>query len=453
LAGPRNLAYVIYTSGSTGRPKGVAIEHHSIRNLVGVVADVFQLTEDDRVLQFASLGFDASVWEMAMALTRGATLCLFEGHLYPQQGFGQLVQEMGATVATLPPAVLDRLAPGSLKGVHTIISAGETCTPRIAERWASGRRLFNAYGPTETAICASIHAIEKPDGKPAPIGRPISNCRLYVLDSEMEPVPAGVTGELYIAGENVGRGYLGRSGLTARQFLPDPFSLSPGSRMYRTGDLARRCLDGDLEFVGRADRQVKLGGIRIEPGEIEQVLRQLENVRQAAVLCLPDEADSPRLVAFVTADTPETISPARLRVQLALRLPESIIPAHIVPLRELPLTPNGKVDEKALRVIPLSPAEPVSAHEPARTPTERVIAGLWEATLGARNPSIRVKFFEAGGDSLKLLHLFELLREHYGANLTISDLFEHNTIEQLSAVLDRRSGYGTAEDGLESFKL
>ena len=293
---PHDLAYVIYTSGSTGRPKGVMVEHGGLANLADVQIAVFGVGPGSRVFQAASIGFDASVWELVMALCSGSTLCAWPG---PTWG-GELARQLAtaaATVVTLSPSVLATLVAEELPALKTVVAAGEQCSAALAARWSQGRSFFNAYGPTEATVCATIAACSGSVATPPPIGVPIANTSAHVLDGDLRPAPEGVAGELYLGGVGVARGYLGRPGLTAERFVPDPFG-PPGTRLYRTGDRVRRRADGNLQFLGRLDDQVKIRGVRVEPGEVEAVLAEHPAVRQAAVLA-HDDGDDRRLMAYI----------------------------------------------------------------------------------------------------------------------------------------------------------
>ena len=301
-AGPDNAAYLIYTSGSTGRPKGVVATHRSLAHLVDAQIDAFRISASSRVLQFASLSFDASVSEIFTALLSGACLYMAPRNLLvPSHDFLRLMQRWRISVVTIPPSVLTRMPAGDLPALETLVSAGEACPPELVARWARGRRFLNAYGPTEITVCATAAEVAA-DGQKPSIGRAIGAARVYVLDSHMRPVPIGVAGHLHVGGPGVTRGYWNRPGITAASFIPDPFSDVPGSRFYRTGDLARFLDNGDIEFLGRVDDQMKVRGFRIEPGEIETVLREQPGIREAAVVPVGEPGADTRLVAYVVPD-------------------------------------------------------------------------------------------------------------------------------------------------------
>ncbi|KRB71153.1 hypothetical protein ASE07_27265 [Noviherbaspirillum sp. Root189] len=296
-----STAYVIYTSGSTGQPKGVMVEHRGICNLVVAQAEGFAVDSESRVLQFASPSFDACVSEIAVTLCTGATLHIADpGVVLAGQTLSELIDFHGITHVTLPPAVLAAMPDdATLSTVSTLVVAGDAASAALVKRWASGRRMVNAYGPTETTVCAAMHLCDAAEDAAPPIGRPIRNTRIYLLDAKGQPVPVGVAGEIHVGGVQVARGYLNRPQLSAERFLPDPFAGDPEARMYRTGDLGRYRADGCIEFLGRSDFQVKLRGFRIEPGEIEARLAQHPDVQQAVVLCREDEPGDRRLVAYV----------------------------------------------------------------------------------------------------------------------------------------------------------
>ncbi|HXO68660.1 MAG TPA: amino acid adenylation domain-containing protein, partial [Bradyrhizobium sp.] len=298
-AGPENAAYLIYTSGSTGRPKGVVATHRSLCHLVDAQITAFHIDPQSRVLQFASLGFDASVSEIFTALVAGARLYMAPRELLiPSSDLARLMERWRITTVTIPPSVLARMPVPELASLQTLVAAGEPCAADLVKRWARGRRFLNAYGPTEITVCATVAEVAPDGGKPS-IGRAIGDARVYILDSHLRAVPVGVPGHLHVGGPGVTRGYWNRPALTAASFCPDPFSDVPGARLYRTGDLARFLPDGEIEFLGRLDDQLKLRGFRIEPGEIESVLRAHPAVDQAAVVIREDRPGERRLAAYV----------------------------------------------------------------------------------------------------------------------------------------------------------
>ncbi|MFC5754115.1 amino acid adenylation domain-containing protein [Actinomadura rugatobispora] len=426
---PEHPAYVIYTSGSTGRPKGVAVTHGGIGGLADWQIDRFGLGEGSRVLQFAALGFDAAFWELCMALLSGGALVLADPDGM-QDSLEAVVTDAGVTHVTLPPSMLATVEdlPESL----SIIVAGEACPPALAATWSAGHRMFNAYGPTESTVCATMSAPLTPGGGIS-VGGPIWNTRVYVLDEFLRPVPPGVTGELYIAGPALARGYVGRPALTAERFVACPFA--PG-RMYRTGDLVSWTPAGELVFAGRADDQIKIRGFRVEPGEIEAVLSAHAQVAQAAVIAREDRPGVQRLVAYVVP-TEDGVPADMLREFVAIRLPDHMVPAAVVLLPELPVTVNGKLDRAAL------PApDSAAAGRPPATPAEEILCDLFAEVLGLDRVGAEDSFFELGGDSLLAIRLISRIRAVLDVEVSIRTLIGTPTVAEIAASLHEHDRTG-----------
>ncbi|HEU4559345.1 MAG TPA: amino acid adenylation domain-containing protein, partial [Longimicrobium sp.] len=427
---PDNLAYVIYTSGSTGTPKGVMVPHHGVPNLAYAQARRFGIDGTSRVLQFASLSFDAAVAELFDALLAGATLVMASREeLLPGAGLLETLRRGRVTVATLPPSVLAILPPDDLPELRTVVSAGEAVDAATVERWSAGRAFVNAYGPTETTVCATTAACEA-DGRAPAIGRALENVRVYVLDGAGRPAPVGVPGELYVGGVGVARGYLSRPGLTAERFVPDAYGGETGARLYRTGDRVRWRADGTLEYLGRVDAQVKVRGFRIEPGEIEAVLRRHESVADCVVVAREDAPGEKRLVAYVVGGTEAGV----LREHLLRELPEYMVPAAFVSLERLPLTANGKLDRGALPAPEY--AAGVDRYVAPRTPVEEVLAGIFAEVLGLERVGVEESFFELGGHSLLATMVVSWLRELFDVELPVRELFEGPTVAELANAVE-----------------
>ena len=424
--GVLGTAYVIYTSGSSGTPKGVAVSHTGAAGLVGSHVAAYELGPGTRVLQAVSPAFDVSIADVVMTLSSGSTLVLPGGDRLPAGAeLASLVERFEVSCVQVPARVLASVPAGRMAGLRSVAVGGEVCPPEVVARWsAGGRRLVNVYGPSETTVCVSM---SDPVAGPVrmPVGRPVPGVGLYVLDGCLRPVGAGAAGELYVGGSAVGRGYVGRTGLTAERFVACPFG-APGGRMYRTGDLARWGADGQLEFVGRVDGQVKLRGFRIELGEIEAVLAGCPGVGQAVAAVREDQPDRQQLVAYVVPHgTPD---PDAMRDHLAQRLPEYMVPGAIVVLDELPLTTSGKVDRAALP----APETAVPQGRAPRGKKEELLCELIGDLLGVPRVSIDDSFFGLGGDSIVSIQLVSRARKA-GLVFSAEDVLRHRTIEALAA--------------------
>jgi len=431
----QNLAYVIYTSGSTGKPKGVLVAHQGLCNLASAQIRCFDVELSSRVLQFASFSFDASIWEVVMALCSGAMLCLgTKDSLLPGTALMQLLYEQAITHVTLPPSALAALPTEELPALRTIIVAGEACSTDLVAQWSTGRRFFNAYGPTESTVCATVAECTDSSRKPS-IGRPIANTQIYILDRNLQPVPIGVPGELHIGGVGLACGYLNRPKLTEEKFIPNPFSDEPGARLYKTGDKACYLPDGNIEFIDRLDHQVKIRGFRIELREIEAALALHLNVLQTVVIAQEDKAGNKRLVTYVVPNQGQVPTSSELRRFLKQKLPDYMVPATFVMLEALPLTPNGKVDRRLLPAPDSSQRSLEKNFVAPRTPTEEVIAAIWVDILGLKQVGIHDNFFELGGHSLLATQVISHLRKAFQVELTLRTLFERSTTAELAELV------------------
>lgn len=430
-ASSENLAYLIYTSGSTGQPKGVMVQHRSLSNLVRALREGFRITSESQVLQFASFSFDASVAEIFPALLTGAALHLAPSeNLRPGPDLFIVLQNRKISMVILSPSILAVLPGERLPHLRTLVSAGEACSQEVVRRWAADRGFINAYGPTETTVCASMSGPLHPQELPH-IGRPTPNSRIYILDRHLRPVPLGVAGEIYIGGELLARGYRNRSDLTAERFLPDPFSITAGSRMYRTGDLACYCDNGNIEFIGRCDHQIKIRGFRIEPGEIEAILEQDSQVGKALVIVREDLPGDRRLVAYVTPSG-ETVNTNELNDLLKSRLPGYMVPSAIISLASFPMTTSGKLDRQALPLPSDQRPEESGADLLPRNETEKTIARIWCEVLRLEKVGIQENFFDLGGHSLLMLQVHGKLKEAFGKEISMIQMFGHPTISSLA---------------------
>ncbi len=440
-ATPDNIAYVVYTSGSTGAPKGVMVEHRSVVALLFGV-DYIRFDEVGAILHMAPLAFDASTFEIWGALLHGARCVVYTDRQFALDRFGAA---LSANVDTLwlTSAVFNLVMDKDwrlLRNIRQLIVGGDTLSVgHVAKALAvlQGVRLVNGYGPTEAttfAVCHEIRALE-PGTDRVPIGRPIANTELYILDGSLRPVPIGVTGELYIGGAGLARGYLDRPELTAERFIPHPFSAGQDDRLYRTGDLGRYRADGDIEFIGRLDDQIKIRGFRVEPGEVEAVLRELPSVATAAVAAPEDDHGQRRLVAYIVAKGSIPLSMDEIRHHLRSRLPNYLVPDGMVTLDALPLTPNGKLDREALAALDVV-VEPEAAYAAPSTQTEEVLTQLWAEILRVKYVGVDDNFFSSGGDSLMAAGLFAKTAQWTGRAMPLSLLFSGPTIREVAKALD-----------------
>jgi amino acid adenylation domain-containing protein len=430
-----HLAYVIYTSGSTGRPKGTMLTRRGLAELVRAQREIYALTPADRVLLWASASFDASVSEMTMAFGAGAELHVARrDEVLPGPGLLRLLADSRITALTIPPSALSALPEGELPDLALLVVAGEVLARSLVERWSAGRRMVNAYGPTETAVWATVAPVTADDGGTPPIGGAVGDFRAYVLDAGLYPVPTGAEGELCLAGPALARGYLGQPGRTAVAFVPDPYG-PPGARMYRTGDLVRCREDGLLEFVGRVDRQVKVRGFRIEPGDIEATLSSHEDVRECAVVVLggAGAADS-RIVAYPVLRGGAAASAEELLAFLETRLPEHMVPAAVVPLSRLPLTPNGKLDQAALP-LPGQAVDGAGKIRP-RDEIEALVAEIWSEVLGVGDLGVTDDLFALGGTSLKVTRICTRIRGAANAAIPLREVLKARTVEKCARLVE-----------------
>ncbi|MFB7122158.1 non-ribosomal peptide synthase/polyketide synthase [Kitasatospora sp. NPDC056273] len=432
--GTDHPAYVIYTSGSTGTPKGVVVTHRGIAGFTAAAIDNYAVGPGDRVLQFSSPSFDASVLELFVSVLTGATLVIPPDGPWLGEELAAVLDGQRITHTLIPPAALATVPAGAGRHLRTLIVGAEACSAELVDRWAPGRRMVNSYGPTEATIVATwTGPLTAGTGAPT-IGGALPHARVYVLDEAMRPQPAGTDGELYLGGEGVARGYLGRPGLTAARFVADPFG-PPGARLYRTGDRARFTADGELEFLGRLDRQVKVRGFRIEPGEIEAALRAHPAVDQAVVVVREDEPGHTRLVGYATPADPELPpDPAALRTALAAALPAHLVPAAVVVLPAFPLTPQLKIDQRAL---PAPARQSAGGGLAPRTERERALAAVWAEVLGLDAVGAEDDFFDLGGDSVLAARTLARITERLGVRLTLRDVFTARTVAALAPLLDR----------------
>ncbi len=438
-------AYVIYTSGSTGRPKGAVNAHRGFFNLVRNFVEFFETTPASQALHFSSISFDSSLCEVFMALAIGGTAVLAEREeILPGEPLEGVLRDQRITHATIPPSALGGMSDPDLPDLQVLISAGEVCTPEVVQRWGGPRRFYNAYGPTESSVCSIVTRVQPGEAK-VPIGRPLRNVQVYIVDPARVSVPVGMPGELAIGGVGVAIGYWRRPELTADRFIEiDPYGDGHQERVYLTGDQGRYLPDGKIEFLGRQDTQIKLRGYRIELGEIETAFRAHASVRDCAVVVQEAPGGQKRLVAFVVSEG-EPATPRVLKEHLRMRLPEYMVPPIIVALERIPQTTAGKRNTRELQRWDVSAALGVhdeeSAQEPT-TPAGQVVADIFAEVLGRPSFGPRDDFFEHGGHSLLAARVIGRIRERLGADLTLRALFEAPTPERLGAIASASAAAG-----------
>ncbi|MET7905908.1 non-ribosomal peptide synthetase [Streptomyces sp. NPDC005355] len=423
---PHSMAYIVYTSGTTGAPKGVSITYGNITNLLTAV-DTLAPDEGLEGGNVLAPSFDGWLWSTLIPLVNGRGVVLSD----PRDEGGSLLSGEVAFVTATPSLLAVNEPPAPAAGLRVVVSAGEACAPDLAARWASGRRFVNAYGPTETTICATWADTDAGDD-PSTIGRPLPNYRVQVLDERLRPVAPGDVGELFISGAGVGRGYLNRPGLTAARFPPDPSG--DGERMYRTGDLVRSRPDGALEYVGRADGQLKVRGFRVEPGEVESAARALPGVR-TAVAFAASVASGSVLALAVVPEADGVLEPETVRDALRAELPGHLVPSRILRLDHIPRTVAGKADLTQLARL-VQEGDQTMPTDGLDTPTQELVAEVWASVLEAPVESADADFFELGGHSLIATRVVAMLRDRLGVRLTMRQLFTSRTVRALAAELD-----------------
>ncbi|RPH97503.1 MAG: amino acid adenylation domain-containing protein, partial [Calditrichaeota bacterium] len=444
---PENLAYIIFTSGSTGRPKGTLVPHKGVCNFKDFGGEPFAGDPKSRILQFSSFSFDASMGEIFKALLNGGTLYLApRSVLISVDELSDFLNKHRINYVTLAPSLLSQLDPQKLASLSTVISVGEACSWELVKRWSSGRSFLNGYGPTETTIGATIGILQENiyETSSPSIGRPSQNIQVYILDPFLNPVPVGLTGQIFIGGVGVTRGYLKRPDLTADRFIPNPFH-GNGERMYKTGDLGKFTPDGQLVFEGRADFQVKLRGFRIELGEIEAQLEEIESINKAVVIVREDIAGDKRLAAYVAPHGGQEINVPQIVATLKEKMPDYMVPAAFVVLETFPLTPNGKVDRKALPA-PDQSGFILTEYVAPRTPTEELIAAIFQDVLHVDRVSINDDFFNLGGHSLLATQLVSRLREAFSVDLSLQHVFATPTVADLGLKLNELKAQGFGLD-------
>jgi amino acid adenylation domain-containing protein len=434
-----SLAYIMYTSGSTGRPKGVMVENRSVVRLVRET-NYCHFGPDETFLQYAPISFDASTFEIWGALLNGGRLVLMPAQANSLEDLGRTIREEKVSTVWLTAGLFSAMIEErceDLSSVRQLLAGGDVLSPfhvRMALEKLPNCTLINGYGPTENTTFTSCHRMQHGDPIPdsIPIGRPISNTTVYILDEEMHPVSPGTVGELYAGGDGVARGYLNDPKATALKFVADPFSEDASQRMYRTGDLARWRQDGTIEFVGRLDDQVKIRGYRVEPPEIEAVLRTHPRVKETCVVASADGKGGKHLLAYFVPESEPALRADELREYVAQKLPHYMVPARFIQLGSLPSTPNGKIDRRALPLTSMDSDNSAIIPQPPGNDVERFLVELWSQVLRVQHVSLDANFFDLGGDSLSLVTVHSKLQKSLDKKVALTDLFEFTTIRQLA---------------------
>jgi amino acid adenylation domain-containing protein len=450
-----NLAYVIYTSGSTGKPKGVQISHHSVVNFLNSMRERPGLSKQDILLSVTTLSFDIAALEIFLPLAVGACVEMVDRQVAADGArLLERLENSGATVMQATPPSWQLLLEAGWRGSDRLraLCGGQALPKELAGKLlARSYCLWNMYGPTETTIWSALCQVSLEDGT-APIGRPIANTQIYLLDRHLNPVPMGVTGELYIGGAGVARGYLNRPELTAEKFIPNPFHDDPGARLYKTGDLARYLPSGNIEFLGRGDHQIKLRGHRIELGEIEAVLEQHPGVRNAVVVAHEYTRNDKRLVAYIVPGQAASLTTGELHGFLKARLPDYMVPGAFVFLEMLPLTANGKVDRRVLSLPDTSTPDLSASYVAPRNSVEAVLAVIWSEILRVGRVGVYDNFFVLGGHSLLAIRVMSQVRDALQVDLTLRTLFEKPTLTELTeAILNDPLGRDKLEKRAQLF--
>jgi amino acid adenylation domain-containing protein len=461
-----NLVYVIYTSGSTGEPKGVAVQHRALVARITGLLEAYELTSADRLLQFVSPSFDAFGEEVFTALSCGASLVIDQHAVhYSVHDLFNLVERLAITTLHIPPVywhqMVDELSSSQRqvpRPLRLFITGGESPSAEKLKKWAlltdNQSGFVNAYGPTEATITSTIYDIQMEPGRTyprfrVPIGQPVANTEIYILDLCQETAPIGMKGELYIGGAGVARGYFGRAELIAERFVPHPFNEKIGARLYRTGDLGRYLADGNIEFIGRVDKQVKIRGYRIELEEIEAVLGAHRSVKESVVVASEDESGNKRLIGYVVGE--EEVTAPSLKKFVRERVPDYMLPEAIILLEEMPITANGKIDRKRLSSMPLQPLlkevgrQAEQEYLGARTPAEEILVGIFEKVLKLDRIGVRDNFFEIGGHSLLATQVVSQIRNVFGVEMSARSIFEDATVESLARSIEEAMGAGVRD--------